>query len=60
MFEVRSQMFVVPSHFLQADNVCVKLLYRMHKVVNFKATLQTHTTNPFVDVVGGNAQRVHA
>jgi hypothetical protein len=31
----------------------------MRKVVNFKAPLQTHAANPFMDVVGGNAQRVH-
>jgi len=28
--------------------------------MNFKATLQTHAANTFVDVVGGNAQRIHA
>jgi methylglyoxal synthase len=51
---------VVPPYFLQAHDVCIKLLHRMRKVVNFKAALQTHAANPFVDVVGGNAQRIHA
>jgi methylglyoxal synthase len=59
MFEVPCQLFMVPPHFLQAHDVGIKLLDRMCKVVNFKATLQTHAPNPFMDVVGGNAQRVH-
>jgi hypothetical protein len=60
MFEVPRQLFVVPPHFLQAHDVCIKLFHRMRQVMNFKATLQTHAANTFVDVVGGNAQRIHA
>jgi hypothetical protein len=47
------------SHFLQADDVCVKLLNRMAKIVNFQPPRRPNALNAFVDVVGRYTQECH-
>jgi hypothetical protein len=59
MFEAAGLLAVKRTHFLQAHDVCIKLLHGVAEVVDFKTTRRPKTLHAFVDVVGGDFECFH-
>ena len=59
MLETARLLVIKRTHFLQTNNIRIKLLHRVAKVVNFKTTRRPKTLHAFVDVVGGDFECFH-
>jgi hypothetical protein len=59
MLEATRLLAIESTHFLQTNDVGIKLLYRVAEVMNFQSTRRPKALYAFVDVVGGYTKSIH-